>query len=413
MTTSINLVVDDHMELISEFYPGLYTNLVPQQGEAKPRRRRRRKKNKGEDGGGGGGLKKRKLSEEQVSMLEMSFGNEHKLESERKDRLASELGLDPRQVAVWFQNRRARWKSKKLEEQYSKLKMEHDSTVVEKCLLESEVLKLKEQLCDAQKEIQRLERCTDGASSNSPSTSFSVEPMEPPPFLGEFGMDAAGFENLFHFSGNGYVHGMEWVSIALPQSGDGNVSDAHQRALVFERWLNRRPTAANWNSVSRTPVGAVPQACATNPQPAVLVANKPGASRFKCYTCSEPGHRFSECRKADRPGKALLIKTDEDQDDTAFLFDQDAIYDGSDEQPIDEEEVPSDQGPLLVVRRVCYAPREAEGESWLCNNIFQSTYTIGGKVCHFVINSGRCEDVVFEEAVQKLNLRTEVHPSPY
>lgn len=75
-----------------------------------------------------------------------------------------------------------------------------------------QVLKLKEQLCDAQKEIQRLERCTDGASSNSPSTSFSVEPMEPPPFLGEFGMDAAGFENLFHFSGNGYVHGMEWVN---------------------------------------------------------------------------------------------------------------------------------------------------------------------------------------------------------
>lgn len=110
-------------------------------GEAKPRRRRR-KKSKGEDGGGGGGgggFKKRKLSEEQVSMLELSFGNEHKLESERKDRLASELGLDPRQVAVWFQNRRARWKSKKLEEQYSKLKMEHDSTVVEKCRLETEV----------------------------------------------------------------------------------------------------------------------------------------------------------------------------------------------------------------------------------------------------------------------------------
>lgn len=105
-------------------------------GEAKPRRRR--KKNKGE-GSGNGVMRKRKLSQEQVNLLELNFGNEHKLESERKDRLASELGLDPRQVAVWFQNRRARWRSKKLEEEYSKLKSEHESNVVEKCRLETEV----------------------------------------------------------------------------------------------------------------------------------------------------------------------------------------------------------------------------------------------------------------------------------
>lgn len=82
-----------------------------------------------------------------------------------------------------------------------------------------QVLKLKEQLCDADKDIQRLlllERCTDGVSSNSPSTSFSVEAaMDPvPPFLGEFGMD--GIENIFHFSGNNYVNqGMEWVNLYI------------------------------------------------------------------------------------------------------------------------------------------------------------------------------------------------------
>lgn len=69
----------------------------------------------------------------------MNFGNEHKLESERKDKLASELGLDPRQVAVWFQNRRARWKNKKLEEEYTKLKTAHETNIIEKCRLESEV----------------------------------------------------------------------------------------------------------------------------------------------------------------------------------------------------------------------------------------------------------------------------------
>lgn len=99
--------------------------------------RRRRKKSKGE--GSGSGVRKRKLSQEQAHLLELNFGSEHKLESQRKDKLASELGLDPRQVAVWFQNRRARWKNKKLEEEYSKLKTEHENTVLEKCRLETEV----------------------------------------------------------------------------------------------------------------------------------------------------------------------------------------------------------------------------------------------------------------------------------
>ena len=68
-----------------------------------------------------------------MTLLEYYFKNEHKLESKKKDRLASELGLEPRQVVVWFHNRRAHWRNKKLEEEYSVLKKAQESTLFEKC----------------------------------------------------------------------------------------------------------------------------------------------------------------------------------------------------------------------------------------------------------------------------------------
>ncbi|KAF8409921.1 hypothetical protein HHK36_002440 [Tetracentron sinense] len=207
MTSIINNMndqVEDQMLLISQLYPAFYTPMVPGKGETKTRRRR---KSKGE--GSSVGARKRKLSVEQVNLLEMNFGNEHKLESERKDRLASELGLDPRQVAVWFQNRRARLKSKKLEEEYSKLKTAHESIILEKCLLETEVIKLKEQLLEAEKEIQRLSESSVGVSSSSPSSSRSM--VVDPHFLGEFGVE--GFGNVFYVADDNYIPEMEWVNL--------------------------------------------------------------------------------------------------------------------------------------------------------------------------------------------------------
>ncbi|TMW89656.1 hypothetical protein EJD97_016841 [Solanum chilense] len=76
---------------------------------------------------GVGSEKKRRLRVDQVKALEKNFEVDNKLEPERKVKLAQELGLQPRQVAIWFQNRRARWKTKQLERDYNVLKANFDS----------------------------------------------------------------------------------------------------------------------------------------------------------------------------------------------------------------------------------------------------------------------------------------------
>ena len=79
----------------------------------------------------GGGERKRRLSVEQVRTLERSFEVANKLEPERKAQLARALGLQPRQVAIWFQNRRARWKTKQLEKDYDALRRQLDAARAE------------------------------------------------------------------------------------------------------------------------------------------------------------------------------------------------------------------------------------------------------------------------------------------
>ncbi|KAH7681889.1 homeobox-leucine zipper protein [Dioscorea alata] len=103
--------------------------------------------------------KKRRLTTDQVRFLEKSFELENKLEPERKIQLARDLGLQPRQVAIWFQNRRARWKTKQLEKDYEALKInfnvlktDHDNLLKEKEKLKAEIVSLTEKLMHKEKD---------------------------------------------------------------------------------------------------------------------------------------------------------------------------------------------------------------------------------------------------------------------
>jgi homeobox-leucine zipper protein len=61
-----------------------------------------------DDEDGGAVRKKLRLSKEQSALLEESFKEHSTLNPKQKNALAKTLNLRPRQVEVWFQNRRAR-----------------------------------------------------------------------------------------------------------------------------------------------------------------------------------------------------------------------------------------------------------------------------------------------------------------
>ncbi|ESR51812.1 hypothetical protein CICLE_v10032229mg [Citrus x clementina] len=116
------------------------------------------------DGWLGQSGKKRRLTATQVQFLERNFEVENKLEPERKVQLAKELGLQPRQVAIWFQNRRARSRNQRLEKDYDslkavydKLKDDYDNLLKEKQVLQNEVLSLKDKLLLKEKGKGNLE----------------------------------------------------------------------------------------------------------------------------------------------------------------------------------------------------------------------------------------------------------------
>ncbi|KAM0931947.1 hypothetical protein ACQ4PT_000029 [Festuca glaucescens] len=111
-----------------------------------------------DDGSQLGGEKKRRLNVEQVRTLEKNFELANKLEPERKIQLARALGLQPRQVAIWFQNRRARWKTKQLEKDYDVLKRQFDAVKAENDALLSHNKKL-------QAEIMGLKGCREAVSA--------------------------------------------------------------------------------------------------------------------------------------------------------------------------------------------------------------------------------------------------------
>nr|XP_009410378.2 PREDICTED: homeobox-leucine zipper protein ATHB-23-like [Musa acuminata subsp. malaccensis] len=124
-----------------------------------------------------GGEKKRRLNSEQVRTLERNFEMGNKLDADRKMELARALGLQPRQVAVWFQNRRARWKIKQLEKDHDELKRQLEIMKTENEALQARNKKLLSELLALKdrepSEPINLNKETEGSSSSDTDLDFS------------------------------------------------------------------------------------------------------------------------------------------------------------------------------------------------------------------------------------------------
>lgn len=133
------------------------------------------------DDGSQAGEKKRRLNMEQVKTLEKNFELGNKLEPERKMQLARALGLQPRQIAIWFQNRRARWKTKQLEKDYDLLKRQfeaikadNDALQAQNQKLQGEILALKNRE-PTHESINLNIKETEGSCSNRSDNSSDIK----------------------------------------------------------------------------------------------------------------------------------------------------------------------------------------------------------------------------------------------
>ncbi|XP_073025308.1 homeobox-leucine zipper protein ATHB-52-like [Primulina eburnea] len=110
---------------------------------------------------------KKRLNQEQVRILETNFSFNKKLEPDLKYQLALELGVPPRQVSIWYQNKRAREKNQSLETDHRALQQRLENVLAENASLRGEVERLRG-------EVYRIQELFNGFNSSVSSSCDEV-----------------------------------------------------------------------------------------------------------------------------------------------------------------------------------------------------------------------------------------------
>lgn len=136
---------------------------------------------------------KRRFTDDQIKLLETMFEHDTKLEPRKKLQVAKQLGLQPRQIAIWFQNKRARYKSKQLEKDYSILQAKYDNLASQFEILKKEKQSLVIQLqrlhgimeMSAEERQEPYRHVTDSKSDEDHKNRHNEYQMKPTLSLGE------------------------------------------------------------------------------------------------------------------------------------------------------------------------------------------------------------------------------------
>ena len=213
--------------------------------------------------------------------------------------------------------------------------------------------------------------------------------------------------------------GILQLQTAMAQFDPSTIGEAQCCAASFEQ----QSRSSNWSSSSTCP-RSQDQASSTTPSTtskeagdASTSASKPAmqeeqqlrrsalSNALHCYSCGEHGHRQKACPHSTRRG--LVI------DDVVEVED---VYDWQedDDQPQEATDhlTARDSGRLLVLHRSCLTPFRQD-DKWLQTYIFRSTCTIKDHIYSFIIDYGSLRNVISEEAIRKLGIPKESHPSPY
>ncbi|XP_076944702.1 homeobox-leucine zipper protein HAT22-like isoform X2 [Bidens hawaiensis] len=134
-----------------------------------------------EDDNIGNDRKKLRLTKAQSALLEEAFKHHSTLNPKQKQELARELKLRPRQVEVWFQNRRARTKLKQTEVDCEYLKkcceaLKEENTRLHKELQELKALKLSSPPLYMPLPAATLTRCPSCERTGDTTTSTNTRP---------------------------------------------------------------------------------------------------------------------------------------------------------------------------------------------------------------------------------------------
>ncbi|CAI9783690.1 unnamed protein product [Fraxinus pennsylvanica] len=136
---------------------------------------------------------KKRLTSNQVRLLETSFNVNSKLDPDIKSQLALQLGVPPRQVAIWYQNKRAREKNQSLEIDHKILQVRLENILSHNARLQGEVARLKDELNKVQEMLQTFNSSFSSSSDEVGSTNLihssknHLDMAPYPSFIGDAG----------------------------------------------------------------------------------------------------------------------------------------------------------------------------------------------------------------------------------